>query len=220
MALPVFDRMAMLKRVYDGYNLQSMRLKIVQAGEVVLRRPANALRPRDIRGRRVQQLIESMRETMYAAPGVGLAAPQVALPLQLAVIEDKAEYTKDASAEFLKERERKPVPFHVIINPTISIEPSRTVEFFEGCLSLAGFTALVRRAHTVTVECLDHKGEPRTIHASGWYARILQHEIDHLRGALYIDGMNSRTFMSVENFNQFWKDKPIAEVLKLCGSER
>jgi peptide deformylase len=150
---------------------------------------------------------------MYDAPGVGLAAPQVGLPLQLAVIEDKPEYTKDTRPEMLKERERKPVPFQVIINPKISLGEDDAAEFFEGCLSLAGFTAVVRRARRVTVDCLDHKGKPQTIRASGWYARILQHEIDHLEGALYIDRMHPRTFMSVENFNRFWKDKPIKDLL-------
>jgi peptide deformylase len=196
-----------------------MLLKIVQVGEPVLRRSAKALTTREIRSREIQDLIESMRETMHAAPGVGLAAPQIGVPLQLAVIEDKPEYTKEARPEFLKERERQPAPFQVIANPKISMG-DQSVEFFEGCLSLAGFTALVSRARTVTVECLNEKGEPKTIRASGWYARILQHEIDHLGGSLYIDRMETRTFMSVDNFNQFWKDKRIEEVLELLSVKR
>jgi peptide deformylase len=194
-----------------------MRLKIVQSGEPVLRQRAKALTPAELRSREIQQLIEHMRETMRDAPGVGLAAPQVGLPLQLAVIEDKAEYTKGAEPEYLKERERKPVAFHVIVNPKIALDDGGRIHFFEGCLSLAGFTALVPRARTATVECLDHNGASRVIHASGWYARILQHEIDHLEGALYIDHMRTRTFMSVENFNRFWKEKPENEVRELAG---
>lgn len=158
-----------------------------------------------------------MRETMHDAPGVGLAAPQVGLSLQLAVIEDKPEYTRDAPADTIKERDRRPVPFHVIINPKLTVGPGPALEFFEGCLSLNGFTALVPRAREVTVECLDHRGEPNVIHGSGWYARILQHEIDHLHGTLYIDRMHSRTFMTMENFNRYWKDKPIAGVRELAG---
>jgi peptide deformylase len=197
-----------------------MRLKILQVGETVLRRPAKALSAREIRSREFQELIESMRETMQGAPGVGLAAPQIGVPLQLAVIEDKPEYTKEARPEFLKERERQPVPFQVIVNPKILADGEQSAEFFEGCLSLAGFTALVSRARAVTVECLNEKGAPKVIHASGWYARILQHEMDHLEGSLYIDRMETRTFMSVDNFNLFWKDKPIEEVLELCGLKR
>lgn len=192
-----------------------MRLKIVQAGEAVLRERAGELNSDEIRSRKTQELIECMRETMYDAPGVGLAAPQVGLALQLAVIEDKTEYTKDAPADFLRERERKPVPFHVIVNPRLTLLDQPEIEFFEGCLSLAGLTAVVPRARSVRVECLDHHGEPKTIEASGWYARILQHEIDHLHGTLYIDRMFSRSLMSVENFNRHWKDRSIADARKL-----
>jgi peptide deformylase len=182
-----------------------MALKIVQAGEKVLRQHAAVLTVDQIRSKETQQLIDQMRETMHEAPGVGLAAPQIGLPLQLAVIEDKAEYQKDAPAEFIKERERKPVGFHVIVNPVITLEPDDDVAFFEGCLSVAGATAVVKRARRVRVDCLDHKGKPRTINASGWYARILQHEIDHLHGTLYVDRMLTRTFMTVENFSRLWK---------------
>ncbi len=196
---------------------QPIRLKIVQVGESVLRQRARPLTPAEIRGRGIQDLIEWMRETMHDAPGVGLAAPQTGLPLRLAVIEDKSENMRDAPEATIKERERKPVPFHVIVNPRISFQPGSTVEFFEGCLSVSGFTALVSRAREVKVECLDFRGEPKVIQASGWYARILQHEIDHLEGTLYIDRMHSRTFMSVENFNRHWKDKSIAQVRESLG---
>jgi peptide deformylase len=177
-----------------------MRLKIVQAGDPVLRQSARELTPDEIRSAETQQLIEWMRETMYDAPGVGLAAPQVGLPLQLAVIEDKPQYTEKTPQEALSERERKPVPFHVIVNPKLTLNGDERVQFYEGCLSLAGFAALVPRARRVTVACLDHKGEPRVIEASGWYARILQHEIDHLSGNLYIDRMLPS---SMEKLNRY-----------------
>ena len=145
-----------------------MRLKIVQVGEATLRQRAKPVSPAEIASRHIQDLIDWMRETMHDAPGVGLAAPQVGLALQLAVIEDKPEYTRDAPAEFLKERERTPVPFHVIVNPKITLQEGVRPEFFEGCLSLAGFTAVVPRARTVKVECFDHRGQPKVIEASGW----------------------------------------------------
>lgn len=193
-----------------------MRLKIVQVGEPVLRQAARRLTPDDIRSRDTQQLIEWMRETMYDAPGVGLAAPQVGLGLQLAVIEDKPEYIKDSPAA-AKERDRKPVPFHVIVNPAITLLDDPGIQFFEGCLSLAGFTAVVPRARRVRVDCLDHNGKSKTIEASGWYARILQHEIDHLQGTVYIDRMYARSFMEMENYTRHWRDKPTPEALKLLG---
>jgi peptide deformylase len=192
-----------------------MRLKIVQLGESVLRQKAKPLTVDDIRSTKTQELLEWMRETMHDAPGVGLAAPQVGLPLQVAVIEDKPDNMKDAPPEFIKERERKPVPFHVLINPKISLEGAADVEFFEGCLSLPGFTAVVPRARQVRVECLDHKGNPKVIEASGWYARILQHEIDHLHGTVYVDRMHPRTLMTLDNFNRYWKSKSMAETKKL-----
>jgi peptide deformylase len=161
-------------------------LKIVQTGDPVLREAARPLTPADVAKAETQHLIELMRETMRDAPGVGLAAPQVGVPLQLAVIEDVGES---------EAQERKPVPFHVIINPRLTLGEEQ-VEQYEGCLSVEGFQALVPRARTVTVEALDHRGEAVTIRAAGWYARILQHEIDHLNGTLYIDRMNTRTFAS------------------------
>src|SRR5216683_1665452 len=118
-----------------------MPLKILQTGEKVLREKARPLSIEEIRGDSIQQAIEVMKDTMYAAPGVGLAAPQVGLPLQLAVIEDRAEYTKDISAESLAARGRRPVPFHVIINPRIVEHNGPVEDFFEGCLSVAGFSA-------------------------------------------------------------------------------
>jgi peptide deformylase len=183
-----------------------MILKIRSIGDPVLRQPARALTLDEILAERTQELIAFMRETMRDAPGVGLAAPQVGVGLQLAVIEDREEYMKDLSAEQLAEMERKPVPFHAIINPVLTVASEPALEFFEGCLSLPGYTALVPRAPRVRVECFDQNGRPQAIEASGWYARILQHEIDHLRGALYIDHMHSISFTTLENHRRHAKD--------------
>jgi len=186
-------------------------MKIVQVGEPVLRQVGRQLSAEEIRSAETQQLIEVMRETMRAAPGVGLAAPQIGLSLQLAVIEDPEEYLKDVSPEVLARQERAPVPFHVIINPVLHIEAGEKVEFFEGCLSLSGFAAIVARARRVRVECLNERAEPVTINASGWYARILQHEIDHLGGTVYIDRMHSRSFMTIDNLTRYWNNKSVEQ---------
>ena len=108
-----------------------MVLKIVQAGEPVLRRAARALRPNEIRSREIRELIQQMKETMYAAPGVGLAAPQIGQSIQLAVIEDRPEYIKDWTQEQLAERERDVVPFQVIINPKITLLGEERIEYFD-----------------------------------------------------------------------------------------
>lgn len=189
-----------------------MPLTIVQAGAPVLRKAARALRPNEIRSREIRALIQQMKETMYAAPGVGLAAPQIGQGIQLAVIEDRAEYTKGWTPEQLAERERKAVAFHVIINPRITLVGEESVEYFEGCLSVPNLMSLTPRARKVRVECLDENCEPRVIEASGWYARILQHEIDHLGGTMFVDRMYPRTLMTVENFMQHWKEKSLTEL--------
>lgn len=191
-----------------------VNLEIVQAGNPILRQRARPLSMEEIRSREIQKLIESMRASMHEAPGVGLAAPQLGLGLQLAVIEDREEYHKEVPEALLRERERTPVPFHAIINPVIEEMTEQKAEFFEGCLSLAGFSALVPRSRGVRVSCLDERGQHRVIEGIGWYARILQHEIDHLNGALYIDRMRTRTFTSTENLTEFWKGKPVSEIKK------
>lgn len=191
-----------------------MRLKIAAVGEAVLRTKARPLANEEIRSLQIQELIEHMRETMRDAPGVGLAAPQVGLPLQLAVIEDKAENQASLTEAELLERERRPVPFHVLINPELRLLSPPEVLFFEGCLSLSGFTAMVPRAGKVAVDALNHQGNRVHIDASGWYARILQHEIDHLCGTLYIDRMHSRSFSSIENYNRHWKARTQNELMQ------
>lgn len=179
-----------------------MIAEIVQVGTPVLRMRAAELTREQLLSPPVQELIEVMRDTMRSAPGVGLAAPQIGVGLQIAVIEDLADYLAEIPAEELELRGRRPVPYHVIVNPVITLgEQKRT--FFEGCLSLEGFSGVVERALSVKVECWDEHGEPKVIEAEGWYARILQHEIDHLFGTLYIDRMNTRTFTSVKNLQRY-----------------
>jgi peptide deformylase len=193
-----------------------MRLKIVQAGEPVLRQRSRELSAEELRSVEIRQLIEWMRETMRDAPGVGLAAPQIGLPLQLAVIEDAADLQRAISPEKLADRGRRPVPFHVIANPRLTLDGG-PVEFFEGCLSVAGFVGLVPRALRAQVECLNETGEPVSISADGWYARILQHEIDHLHGTLYLDRMHTRSFTTLEHMNRHWNDLAISEVKQRLG---
>lgn len=178
-------------------------LEIVQMGHPVLRQIARNLSKEEILSSKIQELIQKMQATMRAAPGIGLAAPQIGEPLQLAVIEDMDH--GHLTAEMLKERDRHKVPFHVIINPKLFIEDAETAEFFEGCLSIPEFLAVVPRAKAIRVECLNEKAEPVVIHAKGWYARILQHEIDHLNGILYLDRADSSTIMTQTVYNKSLK---------------
>jgi peptide deformylase len=192
-------------------------LKIVQAGDPVLRQRARELAPEEISSPEVKSLIALMRDTMRDTPGVGLAAPQVGVGLRLVVVEDRAEYHAGLAAEELAARERKPVDFHVLINPRLAVEDPTPVEFHEGCLSVSGYAALVPRARGVRVEALDENGAPVCILARGWYARILQHEVDHLDGALYLDRMETRSFTTAENQRRHWAGRTVAQVREALG---
>ncbi|MCP3101671.1 peptide deformylase [Myxococcus sp. K15C18031901] len=194
-----------------------MVLKIVQAGEPVLRQKARDLTPEEIGSPEVQRLIVLMRDTMRDAPGVGLAAPQVGVGVRLVVVEDRAEYQAGVPPADLAARERSPVPFHVLINPRLVVEDATPAEFHEGCLSVTGFTALVARARSVRVEALDERGQPVTVRGTGWYARILQHELDHLDGTLYLDRMETRSFATLENHRRYWAGRSTADVREALG---
>jgi peptide deformylase len=196
-----------------------MKLKIVQAGDPVLRKQCRPLTKDEIHSPSIQLLIDLMRNTMREAPGVGLAAPQIGKSIQLAVIEDRAEYLTRLSEDEIAETQRAAIPFHVIINPKLTILGKSSAQFFEGCLSVSGYQAVVDRALNVRVECLNEQGEKITIKAQGWYARILQHEIDHLSGTLYIDRMKTRTLTTGENMAKFWNHQSIERVLTELDSE-
>ncbi|HKP83178.1 MAG TPA: peptide deformylase [Pyrinomonadaceae bacterium] len=197
-----------------------MKLKIVQAGDPVLRKQSRPLTKEEISSPSIQLLIDLMRNTMREAPGVGLAAPQIGKSLQLAVIEDRAEYLTRLSEDELAETQRAAIPFHVIINPKLTVLDKSSAQFFEGCLSVTGYQAIVDRALNVRVECLNERGEEITIKAKGWYARILQHEIDHLNGMLYIDRMETRTLTNGENMTKFWNNQSIEQVLAELDSNK
>jgi peptide deformylase len=142
---------------------------ILVVGNPVLRQKAKRVGQVD---RNIQKLIDDMIETMKEAPGVGLAAPQVGVPLRLAVIEVDDKIT-------------------VIVNPEI-IKRTGEVELDEGCLSVPGFWGRLNRAERVSVKALDRNGKEQRIRdAEGLFAQALQHEIDHLDGFLYVDRMDS-----------------------------
>ena len=189
-----------------------MLYDIVQTGDPVLRRPARPLTAGEIPTSFVQELIVSMRQTMHAAPGVGLAAPQVGEGLQVVVMEDAGGSPDTMSAARREELGRDALPFTVLINPVVEPAGDEMEEYFEGCLSVSGYSALVRRWRAVTVEALDERGAPVHLRLEGWPARIVQHEADHLAGTLYIDRMDTRSFTTTSNLGRYWKARPAAEV--------
>jgi len=153
---------------------------IIGPDNPVLRRKAKTLgNPNTLA---TQELIEDMIETLRDAPGVGLAAPQVAVSQRLVVIE-YGELPEDAP----EDAEPPDKKLYVIINPEITARSEEMVDGIEGCLSLPGYAGNVMRHEAVTVKALNRRGKPVKIKSRGWLARIFQHEIDHLDGVLFID---------------------------------
>ncbi|MEU2201970.1 peptide deformylase [Isoptericola sp. NPDC019482] len=178
-------------------------LPIVQAGAPVLRTPAAPYTGQ--LGDVLPRLLDAMRRTMHAAPGVGLAAPQVGIGLAVAVVED-AGISPDAGAD--DPRERTPLPYRVLIDPRYEPlpgpdgEPERAA-FHEGCLSVHGWQAVVARHRSVRLTGRDENGAPIDEVLAGWPARIVQHETDHLAGELYLDHARLRTLTTNENLVRY-----------------
>ncbi len=189
-----------------------MLFPIVQTGDPVLRHVGRPLDVEEIATPFIQELILAMRLTMYDAPGVGLAAPQVGESLQVAVVEDDEDHLEMISPLRRTETGRVPLPFTVLINPVLTPVGGEVEEFFEGCLSVEGYSAIVSRHRAVRVSALDGRGQPFELELEGWPARIVQHEVDHLNGVLYIDRMDPRTFTTNDNHGRWWKARPAAGV--------
>jgi peptide deformylase len=144
--------------------------EIITDGHPTLRKVAKKVDPKEIADPLFQQLIDDMFETMYKAPGVGLAAPQVNVSKRLFVIDVQDDAHEAA----------------VVINPKIE-KAEEEVELTEGCLSVPGYVGEITRYRTVAVTGLDRNGEKIRLEGDGLFAQCLQHEIDHLNGVLYID---------------------------------
>jgi peptide deformylase len=193
-------------------------LPIVQCGDPVLRRAAGPVDPADLRTPELRRLITQMRATMEAAPGVGLAAPQVGVSLQLAVLQDSPERWGHLNDEELAARERDALPFTVLVNPAVTpVDGDGLAGFYEGCLSVPGLAAVVARHRAVRVQALDENGELVDRVYSGWPARIVQHEADHLGGRLYLDRAEARSLTTADNYARLWAGRPPADAAAALG---
>jgi peptide deformylase len=193
-------------------------LPIIQCGDPVLRRAADPVDPADLRTAGLRRLIAQMRATMEAAPGVGLAAPQVGVSLQLAVVQDGPERWGQLNEEERAARERDALPFTVLVNPAVTpVGENDLAGFYEGCLSVPGLAAVVARHRAVRVEALDEHGEPVDRVFSGWPARIVQHEADHLGGRLYLDRAEARSLTTADNYARLWAGRPPADAAAALG---
>lgn len=157
-------------------------------------------------------LLETMRAVMHDAPGVGLAAPQLGLPLQLAVHEDL--YATDPL--IAEAREREPLEYFVSVNPRYSALGSRTASFFEGCLSFNGYQAVVTRPADITASFSTPDGVLIEREFSGWQARIFQHETDHLDGMVYIDKAITRSLCANTEYYR-WAEPGIGNAARGLG---
>jgi peptide deformylase len=172
-------------------------LKVARIGHPVVRGTARDLDEKEIKSRELQRLIDDMIETMHEYDGVGLAAPQIHVPLRLAVLEVPAS---DARA-------RDAVPQTVLVNPQVTFLGDEKATMYEGCLSIPDLRGLVPRYRRLRLSALDRKGKPYEIEAVDFHARVIQHECDHLDGTVYIDRMEGlRTLSFLREFERYGHD--------------
>ncbi|MFI9611722.1 peptide deformylase [Streptomyces sp. NPDC052023] len=192
------DRVPLAERV-EQLLATDGPLPIVAAGDPVLRQPAEPFDGQLDAGL-LARFVEALRVTMHAAPGVGLAAPQVGVGLRIAVIEDPAPVPQEVRLA----RGRVPLPFRVLVNPSYEPVGAARAGFFEGCLSLPGWQAVVARPTRVRLTGSDEDGRAVDEVFAGWPARIVQHETDHLDGVLYVDHAELRSLSANGAVAQRW----------------
>jgi len=185
---------------------------IIQAGHPVLRQLAAPFTGQ-LSDAELGQLIDLMRSVMHKAPGVGLAAPQLGIPLQLAVLEDQFVVDPEVAAA----RGREPLPFFAMLNPTYQPLGGSTVAFYEGCLSLNGIQAAVDRPEAVRLDFTAPDGNLQQREFSGWQARIVQHEADHVHGILYLDRAELRSISNNAEYSARWAQPDISLARKELG---
>lgn len=173
----------------------------MQAGTPCLRDIAAEVPVKDIDSAEIQETIQEMLG-ICRGRGVGLAAPQIGVAYRIFVLEDTEEGMSDVGEEELAAQERTPFAAKVVVNPVVTPAGNASAAFFEGCLSVQGYRGLVRRWLQVRVTGLGGDGTPVDFIAKGWQARIVQHEMDHLNGVLYIDRMDTRTFRRLDKLDE------------------
>ncbi|MGW0866332.1 peptide deformylase [Streptomyces sp. NPDC002611] len=207
------DRAPLAERV-EELLAGGVPLTIVAAGDPVLRRGTEPYEGQ-LEAALLARFVEALRVTMRAAPGVGLAAPQVGVPLRIAVIEDPAPVPEDVRLV----RGRVPQPFRVLVNPVYEPVGDARAAFFEGCLSVPGWQAVVARHAEVRLTGQDEHGRALDEVFSGWPARIVQHETDHLDGVLYLDRAESRSLSSNAAMAERWAQPTPEKAARALGFE-
>ena len=171
-------------------------LKVARLGHPVLREKARPVPVDAIRSAGIQQLIDDMVETMREYDGAGLAATQVHQPVQIAVIE------VDANPRY---PDAPGIPLTVVINPVVTALTEEMEEGWEGCLSVPDMRGMVPRVTAVRLQCYDREANPVDLVAKEFFARVIQHETDHLHGIVYVDRMRDlRTLSHIAEWNKYW----------------
>ena len=173
-------------------------LKVARLGHPVIRTPARAVPKETITSPAMQRFLDDMIETMHEYDGVGLAAPQVHVSSQVAVIEvtENRRYPGEG-----------PIPLTVLINPKILTTSKKALVDWEGCLSVNDFRGRVPRAESLEVETYNRKGEKVKFSAHGFFARVIQHECDHLAGKVFLDRMpDLSTLTHLQEFAKYRQD--------------
>ena len=173
-------------------------LKVARLGNPVIRKPTEAIPKEAITSPEIQRLIDDMVVTMHEYDGVGIAAPQVHISKQIAIIE--ADHNRRYPGE-------KSIPLTVLINPKMLAMSKTVAEDWEGCLSVNDLRGRVPRAQWVDVEAFNRKGEKVKFHAEGFFARVVQHECDHLSGKVFLDRLpDLRTLTHLNEFARYWHE--------------
>ena len=175
------------KVVFEKKKLKDPPLQIHQLGDRVLRQPAKRVAKVD---QKIRELTQQMLQTMYSADGSGLAAPQVGINKQIIVIDCEPDNPEN--------------PPLILINPVIKIFGRSMCDSQEGCLSIPGVYLDVKRPEIVEITYKDENGRPKTLKADGLLSRVIQHEIDHLNGVMFVDRVQNGLVLTEElNKNGF-----------------
>jgi len=171
-------------------------LKVARLGHPVLRQQAQELSPEEIRTPATQQFIDDMIETMREYNGAGLAANQVHVLKQIAVVEVQANPRYPEAPE---------IPLTVVINPVVTPLTDEMEDGWEGCLSVPDMRGVVPRYTAVRLEYLDREGARQVVDAKDFFARVAQHETDHLNGHVYLDRMRDLSTLShIAEWQRYW----------------
>jgi peptide deformylase len=187
-------------------------LKVSHLGNPVLRKTAAQVDPAELETPELQRFLDDMVDTMREYDGIGLAAPQVHASRQIAVIDGELLHDDPKVPEAAKQ-------LLVLVNPVMRFTSPKRHLMWEGCLSVPGLRARVPRQRELELEALDRHGQPLHLAATGYFAGVIQHELDHLAGKVYLDRLpDLSTLTYLKEFKHFWVEDSDADDELVTGS--